>query len=296
MTGKQDQWARWLLERRHGGDSKRLQALMDFLLPVRDRVLDNAALTGSETVLDVGCGDGLIAFGALRRLTSGQVIFSDISQDLLAHAQALADQLGILDQTQFVQASATDLAPISDGSVDVVVLRSVLIYIAEKQNAFHSFYRVLKPGGRLSLFEPINRFGHPEPDHLLWGYDIVPVQAMAQRIKAIYQYVQPSDDPMFDFDERDLIDMAQNAGFQTIHAEVRLDVVQERGQTDWESFISVAPNPRVPTLAEAMREALSAEEINQFTQHLRPLVEVASAQSRRAVVYLWAIKDREKAS
>ena len=44
-----DRWAAWLLERRHGGDPEDLKATMDFLTPVRDRVLGNASLTGGES-------------------------------------------------------------------------------------------------------------------------------------------------------------------------------------------------------------------------------------------------------
>ncbi len=94
-----DRWAAWLLERRHGGDPQDLKSTMDFLIPVRDRVLRNAALTGGETLLDVGAGDGLIAFGALEFLgEEGRVIFSDISQDLLDHSRALAREMGVLDR------------------------------------------------------------------------------------------------------------------------------------------------------------------------------------------------------
>jgi arsenite methyltransferase len=39
-------------------------------------------------VLDVGAGDGLIAFGAAERVgLNGTVIFSDVSEDLLAHSR-----------------------------------------------------------------------------------------------------------------------------------------------------------------------------------------------------------------
>lgn len=47
---------------------------------------------------------------------------------------------------------------VDDGSVDVVAIRSVLIYVEDKRRAFHELHRVLRRGGRLSLFEPINRF------------------------------------------------------------------------------------------------------------------------------------------
>ncbi len=127
-------------------------------------------------VLDVGCGDGLIAFGALDRVgEEGQVIFSDISQDLLDHCRSLAQQLQVLERCRFVRASAENLAAIATGSVDVVTTRSVLIYVQAKQQALHEFYHVLKPGGRLSIFEPINRFCYPEPPQMFLGYDVTPM-------------------------------------------------------------------------------------------------------------------------
>ncbi len=69
-TSTQDQWAQWLLERRHGGDLERHDSVIDALIPVRDQVLDKANPAQGEVLLDVGTGDGLIAFGALPRLES----------------------------------------------------------------------------------------------------------------------------------------------------------------------------------------------------------------------------------
>jgi arsenite methyltransferase len=99
-----DRWAAWLLERRHGGDPEDLKAPLDFLAPVRNRVLANAAPTGGETLLDVGAGDGLIAFGAIEIVgEGGRVVFSDISRDLLDHSHSLARQMGMLHWCEFVR-------------------------------------------------------------------------------------------------------------------------------------------------------------------------------------------------
>ena len=80
----EDRWARWLLDVRHGGDvAFRERMLTDRLYPWRDEILGNARLQPGGTLLDVGTGDGLIAFGALDRLgPAGHVIFSGISADL----------------------------------------------------------------------------------------------------------------------------------------------------------------------------------------------------------------------
>jgi SAM-dependent methyltransferase len=39
-----------------------------------------------------------------------------------------------------------------------VTTRSVLIYVQHKDAAFREFHRVLRPGGRVSIFEPINNY------------------------------------------------------------------------------------------------------------------------------------------
>jgi arsenite methyltransferase len=290
-----DRWAAWLLERRHGGDQEALKATMDFLTPVRDRVLGNAALTGGETLLDVGAGDGLIAFGALDLVgDEGRVVFSDISQDLLDHCRSLALEMGVIDRCEFVRAPADDLSALEDASVDAVTTRSVLIYVKDKRRAFEEVHRVLKPGGRLSIFEPINTFTHPEPQHLFSGSDVTAVADLAEKVKAVYASRQPPDEcPMLDFDERDLFDLAERAGFEEIHLsfEARMFPGNARNDTrEWESVLRSAPNPLAPTLGEAMAEALTPEEAERFTAHLRPLVERGERMSRGAVAYLWTVR------
>lgn len=99
--------------------------LNESLYPWRDEVLDRARLEPGETLLDVGVGDGLVAFGALDRLgPTGHVIFCDISPDLLDHCRAAASAEGLLGQCSFVQASADSLGAIAGASVDVVTTQA----------------------------------------------------------------------------------------------------------------------------------------------------------------------------
>src|SRR5919112_3394947 len=97
-----DIWAEWLLRRGTAGDK---EGWVNFLRPVRDRVLENAQLSGGETLLDVGSGDGLIAFGALERMgEGGRVILSDVSQDLLDHSRSLvAEQKGVAGRCRYLR-------------------------------------------------------------------------------------------------------------------------------------------------------------------------------------------------
>lgn len=288
--GRRDPWAAWLAERRHGGDPELLRRQLEFLAPIRDQVVANAALAAGYRVLDVGCGDGLIAFAAEGVGPTGQVIFSDVSSDLLDRCRELARQRGLLDHCQFVRAPARDLSPIADQAVDAVALRSVLIYETDKAAAFAEFHRVLRPGGRLSLFEPINRFASPEPPDRFHGYDVAPVADLVARLKQHYDAIQPPDsDPMHDFDERDLVTLAEQTRFVEVHAQLTIDI-RPPEPLPWDAMLNSSGNPRIPTLAEAMRQALTVEEVDRLTAHLRSLVEQGRGQRRTATAYLWGLR------
>jgi SAM-dependent methyltransferase len=286
----QDRWAEWLAERRFGGDPDVRRQSLSKLAQTRDRVLERASLRAGETLLDVGCGEGLIGFGALER-GAGSVIFSDISADLLDLCRRAATELGLLDRCRFVEASAEDLGPIEDESVDVVAIRSVLIYVRDKPAAFAEFARVLRPGGRISLFEPINRFGSRERrQDTFAGYPLDGLEEIAAKVRAVYEAIQPPDsDPMLDFDERDVLRLAEGSGFFPLSLEFEA-VVEPLPPRGWEGFLDTAWNPNVPTVREAMEQVLTADERERLTTHLQPLVEQGAGVWRMASAFLAATK------
>src|SRR5881394_472317 len=60
-------------------------------LRARDRLLDDLCLSGSETILDVGCGRGLLLIGAAKRLPDGKAMGLDLwSQQDLADNRSTA--------------------------------------------------------------------------------------------------------------------------------------------------------------------------------------------------------------
>ena len=285
-----DRWAEWILERRFGGDPSAAQDLLDHLRGVRDRVLDRAELQEGETLLDVGCGGGLIAFGALER-GAGRVIFSDVSQDLLDVCREL---VGTDTRAEFVRAAAEDLGAIADESVDVVTTRSVIIYVAEKRRAFEEFGRVLRPGGRLSMFEPINRFSDFKRDGRFLGIELGELWELGRRVRDRYDALAGSQKAMVDFDERDLLDFALAAGFDDADLvyEARIGRGRLWGQDPplppLERILRTAPNPNAPTLEEVLDAELDDDERARFLAYVRPRYEAGDLTGRSAVAYLRA--------
>jgi arsenite methyltransferase len=286
VEAAEDRWARWLLDRRHGGDEAAHAETLRQLAPLRDRVLDNAAIRPGDTVLDVGCGDGLIGFGALERVgPNGRVVFSDVSQELLDRCAEIA---GGDERCAFLRASATDLAHLDDASVDVATLRSVLIYVDDRTAALAELHRVLRPGGRLSVFEPLNSFGHPGPPEQFGPWDVAPVQELAERVKDVFRPIQQGEaSSMHDFGAEDVLAWVEDAGFEQVDLTVTYVVCPAQPQA-WEAVERRAANPLVPTLGEAIDAALEADEAERFRSHLREQVESGGGRHRSAHFYLRA--------
>jgi arsenite methyltransferase len=278
-----DRWAEWLRNRRDGGSVEQRRAALEFLGPIRDQILDSAEVGAGDVLLDVGCGDGLVGLGALDR--GAQVIFSDISQACLDDCRAIAH-----DAAEYWLASAVNLGEVQ---ADVVTTRSVLIYVADKPRAFAEFFRVLRPGGRLSIFEPINRFGLEERRATYGFRDLAGVEDLFSRVVAEVDRAEEGAgglDAMIDFDERDLVRFAEDAGFENIRLTLNAEVTNEAKwrSSDWDVFLDSSPNPLSPTFREAMRAALQPDEQARLAAVIRPQVEAGRGTTRLAKAFLTA--------
>jgi arsenite methyltransferase len=286
-----DKWASWLLSRRDGGDAEVRRQYHPALIAYRDGVLDRAAIAEGDTVLDLGTGYGLVGFGALERVgLRGRVIFSDVSTDLLDECRRRA---GDDQRCVFLEASADDLSALADASVDVVTSRSVIMYLADKRPAFAEIARVLRPGGRLSIFEPINSFIAVRRRPGLLGLDPGPVADLVEKVLARFSEHDPAEAAMVNFDERDLLAWVQEAGFTAIAMDhrVEVDVPLAGPPVDWDRLKRTAPNPLVPTYAEIIAAALTEEEQARLDEYARSRFAAGAPRiSTLATVYLRAVR------
>lgn len=218
-------------------------------------MLDGARIARGETVVDLGAGTGLLTIGAVERVgPDGDVLAVDISVDALEELQRATRVPNIS-----YAVGCAEVLPLTDESVDVVVMRSVLIYVHAKDEAARELFRVLRPGGRVSIFEPINsrnrRLSH-----------LIDFGELAARVHAweAERYSDPAD-PMLNFDERDLERLVGGAGFVDLSAVLR-DTEQTIRAEQWLTAVG-APGRR--SLLDDWAESFSSDEVEALARAVR---------------------------
>ena len=290
-----DRWSRWHAERRGGGDESDGQSTLGHLAKVRDELLGRCEPLAGVTLLDLGAGDGLIGLGALDRVgPAGTVIFCDISEALIEQCREAVRSRDLLERARFVISKAEDLAGVTDASVDVIITRAVLIFVRDKASAFSAMHRVLRPGGRISLREPISRLMFPEPAERFWGYDVRTVVELADKVKAAATALEDPDfrAAMTDFDDRDLARLAEGAGFERIHVECHIDVAPGSimPSANADGLLARAASPVAPTVGEAVAAALTPVERQRFVRALDEAIQAGGAVRRTALAHVMATK------
>jgi arsenite methyltransferase len=241
-----------------GWSDEEVQSALEGLASKRDRVLDGARIEPGDTVADVGAGTGLLALGAVERVgPDGDVLAIDLSVDALTELRSntTAPNVSYLVGT-------AEVLPLPDESVDAVVMRSVLIYVNEKEEAAKEFHRVLRPGARASLFEPINSANL----RLSEAVDFSTLGELGERVRAWNEafYSNP-DDPMINFDETDLERFFDAAGF----ADVRLEHGIDEHRVAGARCLSQVGAPGRPTLLERWQLDFPVEDVERLEAFLR---------------------------
>ena len=117
-----------------------------------DALLEAARLTGTEHILDMGCGAGHTALAVAPR--AAHVAAIDVAPEMIAVAEGLARGRGVAN-IEFRLADVAAL-PFADASFDVITSRYSAHHYPDPARALAEAARVLRPGGRFLLVDTIS--------------------------------------------------------------------------------------------------------------------------------------------
>jgi SAM-dependent methyltransferase len=170
--------------------------------------------------------------------------------------------------------------PIPAGLVDVAVTRSVLIYVADVEQAVRELRRVLRPGGRLSFFEPLNRRATYMHDAIDWS----PLGELGARV-VHDDRAHIDGDPISQLDADELVRALERAGFTAVRA------VAEDVDDPWlvteesvDARLDAVGAPGHLSRRQRWRSRYAPEEVDALVAHVRS--HVGTTLSLRSV-HLW---------
>jgi len=157
----------------------------------RQRAADRAEIGPGDSVLDVCCGTGDLAFELAGRVEpDGRVVGSDFSEPMLDLAREKA--AGRDTPVRFEWADALRL-PYDEGRFDAVTVGFGVRNLSDLDRGLAEMRRVLRPGGRLVILEitqptrpPLSTF------YSLWFDRVVPVLGRIAGDSAAYSYLPES--------------------------------------------------------------------------------------------------------
>jgi arsenite methyltransferase len=284
-------WTEWLKNSRFSymSEEQKQQTLL-WLSQVRDKVLDRANLKPDDIILDIGTGNGLLAFGAYERFEkingNGRVIASDAFKDCVEECFKIAQSCGIENKMDFIQTDASD-TKLPENSIDVVVMRSVLVHILDKSKTIKEFFRILNEGGRISIFEPIIS-KNTKYYELMTPENYPNYQALKE---AEDKMTSDETDPLMNFDEDSLKKDFEEAGFKNIDIEIVVQSSTYQVSKEMiEPWFNTPPSPGRPTVKEKYLQYLSENEVNEFIERLKLDLDGKTITINSPTAYIYAEK------
>ncbi|MFJ8165562.1 class I SAM-dependent methyltransferase [Streptomyces sp. NPDC096136] len=126
-------------------------------------MIDNLALTGTEDLLDLGCGNAFVLEHLRPHLAEGTITGLDVAPAVLEAARARMH--GTATACTWIEGSADDLSMLDEDSFDRVMANYMIHYVPDLDRCFTEVRRVMRPGGIFQLTTD-------RPDSMLEMYQV----------------------------------------------------------------------------------------------------------------------------
>lgn len=173
-------------------------------------------------VLDVGCGAGNYTLKLLEHLPNLDVTLIDLSQPMLERATQRIKQ-ATTGRITTIQGDIRE-APFSEGAFDIVLAAAVLHHLRTEQqwrDVFASFYRALRPGGSVWVFDLVAS-STPAIERLMqqrYGEYLTRLKDEAYR-DHVFAYVEKEDTPRPLVFQLDLLRQVGFAQVEVLHKNI----------------------------------------------------------------------------
>ncbi len=281
-------WTEWLKKNRFAGQTpEMIEQTTRWLEAVRDVILVYAEIQQYETVIDIGCGTGLLAFKALDlQDCKGNVIFSDKFQDCLDDCKRILDEAGITSGYQMLLSPCEHIA-LPESTVHKALMRSVLVHIVNKQPAISEIYRILKPGGKFCAFEPVIRSNTRYWEIL----DPMYITKYDDFKRVENELMENQMDSLCNFDEETLKMNLDIAGFSIPEVKVQAVqskyVVQHNMVAEW---FNNPPSPNQPSTKERFLKYFDEDTVTQYMQEVQGYLTGREISLKSNAVFINATK------
>lgn len=281
-------WTQWLKETRFSymTEEQKSQTL-NWLIAIRDLLIQRAEIQKGDKIIDLGCGTGLMGFGVLEKFKDEvEVIFSDKFEDCIKECADFLEKLSIPHNASFLQSDCADIK-LPDNSIDKAFMRSVLVHIVDKQPAISEVYRILKKGGSFNVFEPViasnTRYHELVAPNKIDDYE--------EFKKAEDAFMSDSNNSLVNFDQNTLLEMLEKAGFED--GSVDVDTTASKYLADRETiekwFVG-KPSPSEKSMKERFMDYFPEEKVNKFIEQYVQALQGTEVEIKTNTIVIKAIK------
>ena len=204
-------------------------------------LLSEISVLDGDSILDVGCGTGLLSLEIAKWFPTCSVVGIDISPDMIATARSHLDN-SISHRVRFGVANLFSFAP--DSPYDVIFSSSAMHWMLPPEESYQCIFNILKHGGQLV----VHQGGHGTYRGLhQCAFDVVDMMGFGSRFEGwTYPAYYPTSDQ--------LSSLLEQVGFIDINVEAR-ETDGSEFPTLYRDFANAGLLPFLVRIPEAEREA-----------------------------------------